>query len=99
MSRSYKKHPWAGDNKGKWKKRIANSKVRSYLKNYENTLKFSDFKKVHESWDICDYGWLYTWKQYWEHIIRAWNKWGYKYYSYPNKKEEYRKWYTTYKMK
>lgn len=96
MSRSYKKHPWAGDNKGKWKKRIANSKVRSYLKNYENILKFSDFKKVYESWDICDYGWLYTWDEYWEHTIQDCKRFN---RPIPNKKEEYRNWFKTYKMK
>lgn len=96
MSRSYKKHPWAGDNKGKWKKRIANSKVRSYLKNYENTLKFSDFKKVHESWDICDYGWLYTWDEYWEHTMQDCKRFN---LPAPDKKKEYRYWFKTYKMK
>lgn len=96
MSRSYKKHPWAGDNKGKKKKRIANSKVRNYLKNHENILKFSDFKKVHESWDICDYGWLYTWEQYWEHI----KKWCAQFKRpLPDEKEEYKYWLKTYKMK
>lgn len=96
MSRSYKKHPWAGDNKGKWKKRIANSKVRNYLKNYENTLKFSDFKKVHESWEICDYGWLYTWEQYWEYIVQDCKRFN---LPIPDKKQEYRNWFKTYKMK
>lgn len=96
MSRSYKKHPWAGDNKGKWKKRIANSKVRNYLKNYENTLKFSDFKKVHESWNICDYGWLYTWDEYWEHTMQDCKRFN---LPIPDKKKEYRYWFKTYKMK
>ena len=36
MSRSYKKNPWSGDTKGKWKKRQANSKVRMFLKNLDN---------------------------------------------------------------
>lgn len=96
MSRSYKKHPWAGDNKGKWKKRIANNKVRNYLKNCENILKFSDYKKVHESWDICDYGWLYNWEQYWDHILQDCKRFN---LLVPNKKKEYRNWFKTYKMK
>ena len=100
MSRSWKKHAYAGDNKGKWKKRIANSKVRNYLKNTENILKNSDYKKVHESWNICDYGWLYSWNEYWKHCVSSYYHWGYKYNSNPpNKKEEYKKWYKIYKRK
>lgn len=99
MSRSYKKHAYAGDNKGKWKKRLANSKVRMYLKKYENTLKNNDYKKVHESWDICDYGGLYSWEEYWDHQINEWFEWGYKFYPYPDKEKEYKKWYKMCKMK
>jgi len=99
MSRSYKKHAYAGDNKGKWKKRIANSKVRMYLKNHENVLKFGDFKKVHESWDICDYGWLYDWESYWQHEVQSWYAWGYQYYPFPDKDKEYWSWYKCYKRK
>ena len=46
MSRSYKKTPWAGDKKGKIKKRIANQTVRSWLKQHPDVkLSKSDFKK------------------------------------------------------
>lgn len=99
MSRSWKKNAYAGDHKGKGKKRVANSKVRMYLKNLDNILQNSDYKKIYETWDICDYGALYTWKQYWEHTLYSWYKWGHKYYPFPDEKEEYREWYTTYKMK
>ena len=56
MSRSYKKTPWSGDKKGKEKKRIANHKVRQKLKN----------KKLYETWDICDYGWIITFEEFME---------------------------------
>lgn len=101
MSRSYKKTPYCGENKGKSKKRTANHKVRNWLKqNPEEALKRNAYKKIYERWDICDYYTVSTWKAYWASAIRFWLKWGqYKGYSYPNKKEEYRKWYKWYKMK
>lgn len=69
-----------------------------WLKNHpEEPLNGAKYKKVHESWDICDYGWVYTWKAYWGREIQDWKK--DKRESFPNKKEEYRKWYIYYKMK
>ena len=98
MSRSYKRVPWTGDTKGKIKKRIANHKVRNWLKKHpEEPLNGTKYKKVYESWDICDYGWVYTWKAYWSRKIQDWKK--DKKEPFPNKKEEYRKWYLIYKMK
>lgn len=99
MSRSYKKNPWAGDNKGKSKKRNANSKVRMFLKNLENELKYNAYKKVYETWDICDYGETVTWKEYWQHCLRMYEKYPSLYKHPPNEKEEYRNWYKWYKMK
>ena len=62
MSRSYKKTPWAGDKKGKIKKRIANHYVRQHLKNHTDlTLGPSDYKKLYESWDICDFYGIVSW--------------------------------------
>ena len=50
MSRSYKKTPYCGDHKGKSKKRIANHKVRNWLKqNPEVALKGNAYKKIYES--------------------------------------------------
>ena len=95
MSRSYKRTPWCGNTKGKAKKRDANSKVRMFLKNLENELKYNAYKKVYETWDICDYENILTWEEYWKlcqemHTL----------YKRPlNKKEEYRRWYKWYKMK
>lgn len=99
MSRSFKKNSWCGDTKGKDKKRIANSKVRMFLKNFENELPNSSYKKIYETWDICDYGWLVSWEAYWAATLKLYNEHPNYYKHPPNKKEEYRKWYKWYKMK
>ena len=99
MSRSYKKTPYAGDAKGKAKKRDANSKVRMFLKNIENTLSNNSYKKVYESWDICDFYWIETWEQYWEQCQKMYNEHPERYKEPPNRKKEYRNWYKWYKMK
>ena len=101
MSRSYKKTLYCGDIKGKSKKRIANHKVRNWLKqNPEEELKRNAYKKVYERWDICDYCTVSTWEEYWVMAIKCWLRWGqYLGRPYPNKKEEYRKWYKRYRMK
>ena len=103
MSRSYKKHAYCGDKKDKELKRLANHRVRQYLKrNPEVSLKPSQFKHLFESWEICDYGWLYEWEEYWKHCIKDYI-WDCLHYSdkatYPDEKEEYRWWYSRYKMK
>lgn len=97
MSRSYKKTPWTGDKKGKSKKRCANSKIRMFLKNPNHKLQNNSYKKVYDSYDICDYGWLETWEQYKKELET-------RNYLYPseekiNWKKEYQYWYKTYKMK
>lgn len=54
MSRSYKKHPWVTDhnaNTTQEKKKFANKKVR----NTEDLPNGSAYKKVSESYDICDW--------------------------------------------
>lgn len=99
MSRSYKKNPWAGDTKGKMKKRKASSKVRMFLKNLENILPNSSYKKVYDSWEICDYGWICSWEEYWENVLKNYKEYPECFKKPPNKKEEYRKWYKWYKMK
>ncbi len=96
MSRSYKKVPYCGERKNREDKRNANKKVRSRLKNPNYILKGSDYKKVFESYDICDYGWFSTWKEYWEREIRYYEKWGGK---KPDQKECYRQWLKWYKRK
>ena len=101
MSRSYKKTPWSGDRKGKDKKRVANHKVRSWLKQHpEEPLNRGDYKKIYETWDICDYGGVETWEEYWASSIRSWFRWRcYFDYPFPDEKTEYRKWLKYYKIK
>ena len=64
MSRSYKHTPYAGDTKTKWAKRQANRKYRSFLKQIEEDVPYSHFKKVSESWNICDYHDITTWEEH-----------------------------------
>ena len=64
MSRSYKHTPYVGDTKTKWAKRQANRKYRSFLKQMEEDIPYSHFKKVSESWNICDYYDITTWEEY-----------------------------------
>ena len=96
MSRSYKKTPWCGDHKGTFKKRFANKYVRTWLKrNPEIALKGGQYRKVYESWDICDYGYTCTWKEYWESEWRHYCYWSNYYdknYPKPDKKLAYRRW-------
>ena len=104
MSRSYKKTPWCGDRKGKNKKRIANHTVRQYLKNHMDLqLAPSDYKKLYSSWDICDYGWVFTWEQYWENEWRMYHWFCTMFPNQkrkePNEKDCYRKWLKYYRNK
>lgn len=100
MSRSYKKTAYCGDHKGKEKKRIANSKVRSTLKKLDyNFSSHSAYKKMYGQWEICDWYFLNSWEEYWERTKRIYKKFP-KIYKRPlNKKEIYRDWYKMYKMK
>lgn len=98
MSRSYKKTPWCGDKKGKWKKRRASKAVRRYLKcRLDDPCRGAQYKKIYCSWDICDYYFTYSWKEYLESIQRI------NLYLPTRKikplKEEYRYWYRHYKGK
>lgn len=104
MSRSYKKHAYCGDKKDKELKRLANHRVRQYLKrNPKVTLKPSQFKRLFESWEICDYGWLCDWEEYWNRQLEWYYDDHYRRYyrepTPPDPKEEYRNWYHYYKMK
>lgn len=94
MSRSYKKTPWSGDRKGKDKKRIANHRVRNWLKQHpEESLCGREYRKLYESWDICDYGRIMTWEQFWDSCVKNWYNWQCKFsYPFPEKEEEYRRW-------
>lgn len=103
MSRSYKKTPYCGDRKGKSSKRAANSKVRAVLKqNPDAITSGSAYRKLYDSWEICDYGWLCSWEEYWENELEVYRRMLLHYPEhvvYPNKKESYKKWRKYYKMK
>ena len=101
MSRSYKKHAYCGDKKDKELKRLANHRVRQYLKrNSEVSLKPSQFKHLFESWEICDYETVgETFEQHWKFVVSSWHRWRYRYEPFPDREEEYRKWYKWYKAK
>ena len=104
MSRSYKHTDYAGDQKSQWAKRQANRKVRRYLDRYEiedESFSPSTYKKVSDSWNICDYYTITSWK---EHVLyrkqllnRGQKPWGMIFINdEPNWKEEwniYEKWY------
>lgn len=55
MSRSYKKTPYCGQRKNKDMKKYANHRVRRLLKNPNTTLYGNDYRKLFETWDICDF--------------------------------------------
>ena len=55
ISRSYKKTPYCGDKKSKDFKRYANRVVRQHLKNSHDKLNYKSYRKVYESWNICDF--------------------------------------------
>lgn len=102
MSRSYKKTNYSGEPKGKWKKRRANDKVRSYFrKNVDAKISRGDYRKIQNPWDICEDYCICSWENYWKAEL----EW-YEYFKAkgrniqkPDKKQSYREWYTRYKMK
>ena len=102
MSRSYKKTPWCGDRKGKDKKRMANKVVRMWLKDHPDVaLKGRQYKNLYEKWDICDYGWITTWEEYWQQTMDLHIEWLRRGWpdKEPDKKEVYRKWLRYYRNK
>lgn len=63
MSKSYKKNPVSNDHSAKTtkgKKRQANKKVR----NTKDIGQGNRYKKIYDSYDICDFILRYTWKEY-----------------------------------
>jgi hypothetical protein len=95
MSRSYKHTPYAGDRKTKWAKRQANRKYRSFLKQMEEDVPYSHFKKVSESWNICDYYSIFT--------LHGWmrDKWNLRRWEREKitEREKIQEWYKWYKRK
>lgn len=98
MSRSYKKTPRCGDTKDRYMKRYANRKLRKLP--LEDTLQHKQYKKNFCSWEICDYETVgETFEQHWKWAVSSWHRWRYRYEPFPNREEEYRKWYKWYKAK
>ena len=99
MSRSYKKTPWCGDNKGTTKKRQAWKKVRQWQKEHPDILlQGRDYKRIYETYDICGYERIITWEKYWE-FCQEWYLLNPKQHKKPDKKEEYQFWLKHYKNK
>ena len=77
MSRSYKHTPYSGLRKHKSDKKIANRKVRSYLKRQmieDESFSPAAYKKVSESWNICDYYDITTWSEHLKFRKEIWNQ-------------------------
>lgn len=99
MSKSYKKTPWSGDKKGKWKKRRASKVVRRYLKRHPEYLcQRMQYKKIYCSRYICDYGFLYPWEEHWTYVQEE-NSHVHANEPKRSKEDEYRQWYQEYKAK
>lgn len=77
MSRSYKKTPYAGDKKTKRAKRQANRLVRNKLDKWDiqDSPHPSWYKKISESWNICDYYDITTWYEHMRHRAEI-SEWG-----------------------
>ena len=65
MSRSRKKSTFVTDNHGRgegrrFMKRYSNKSFRNKLKNSDELIQGSQYKKHFESYDICDYKWYWS---------------------------------------
>lgn len=104
MSRSYKKHSYCGDTTHKKESRtIANRRLRRNHKYelYQN----KSYRKLYQSYDICDYYSCYSWEEWWDSCLDRY-RWlcfmrpGYEAeHAPPDAKDEYRRWYKWYKGK
>lgn len=88
MSRSYKKVPYSGDNKGQYMKYYANRRLR---RNKKLKLNNKSYKKYTNSYDIRDYYFIEDFKSWYKSMKNL--------YPEMNDKEIYMKWYRYYKMK
>lgn len=97
MSRSYKHTPYCGDRKNRGFKKIANKKVRRSLKKIDYILSPGGYRKLFESWEICDFYWIeWNFETFYKKEISRWNDWEYKYKPFPIREElkkEYNKYY------
>ena len=100
MSRSYKHTPYCGDRKNKYMKRYANKHVRQRLKNSDYLPTAAEYKKMFESYDICDYFWYgYSFESYYQKEVKYWYEWRYKYYPFPSIEECWKDYVKYYLMK
>ena len=77
MSRSYKHTPRCGERKNEFLKRYANHVVRR-RKLSEEFPQYSGYKRMYESWDICDYETVgETFEQYYAAMVSLWYNWRY----------------------
>jgi len=65
MSRSYKHNPWVTDNhdrnlRRQFMKRYSNKSIRNKLKNSDELVQGTDYKKHFNSYRICDYRWYWS---------------------------------------
>lgn len=97
MSKSYKHTPYYGDRKNRGLKRIANRLVRRKLKKSNVILSRGAYRKMFDSWEICDFCYIeHNFETFYTKEVSIWNDWGYKYEPYPTREEklkEYNKYY------
>lgn len=97
MSRSYKKVPVCCY-KSKILKKLFNRRIRRNKK--YDVFSYGHYRKMNDSWDICDWIFRKDWEKFWKDSIRSYEAWGFRFgLKEPDKKEEYRNWYTRYKGK
>ena len=90
MSRSYKKNPlWKCERSKKFGKKVANNKVREYRKFNKTIKNGGSYKKIYDSWDICDCKSSMTFEEYKRRCSKF----------YKSEKEIYIDWYRSYKRK
>ena len=76
MSRSRKKTPYNTDTSQKFLKKVANKRDRRLLKNPDNSLPYSSYKKAFQSWDICDYkNYGHSFEEFYKEEVALWRHW------------------------
>lgn len=106
MSHSYKKTPYCSCKKNKFAKNQANRKIR---RNKDELYQNKEFRKVYDSWAICDYVEVgISFEEYWRHIEAIKHHYEQigvepRYYrrkkGWPTMEEAYKEWYLMYKRK
>ena len=100
MSRSYRKNPVVTDNNDSHQsKKLASRSLRRKLKNSDELLKGSSYKKHYESWDICDYKFRKTREEAIEGYYSSCNRYKYFKEEFPTLEDYLKWWYKTYLRK